>query len=174
MSKTDSFIKNSKSRVPVRLIVIDSIAALFRSDFDNTPVELKKRSSLFFKISSKLKALAKRFNLAVLVTNQVVDLVGPNDGINGLRIGNLGCLYASGRRICPALGLAWANCVNSRLFLSMNEEVIHEENGQLNGESSDFVCKQKRRKLYVVFAPHLAESSCEFVITREGLFGVER
>ena len=72
------------------------------------------------------------------------------------------------------MGLAWANCVNSRLFLSMDEEVICEEDGKLNGESSDFMCKQTRRKLYVVFAPHLAESSCEFVITREGLFGVER
>ncbi|XVF47703.1 hypothetical protein PTKIN_Ptkin03bG0132000 [Pterospermum kingtungense] len=174
MSKTESFIENSKTHFPVRLIVIDSIAALFRSDFDNTPVELKKRSSLFFKISSKLKALAKRFNLAVLVTNQVVDLVEPNDGINGLRIGNLRCLYTSGRRVCPALGLAWANCVNSRLFLSRNEVVTREENGNLNGESSDFVSKQQRRKLYVVFAPHLAESCCEFVITRGGLFGVER
>ncbi|TYI79194.1 hypothetical protein E1A91_D05G005500v1 [Gossypium mustelinum] len=173
MSKTDPFIENSKNQVPVRLIVIDSIAALFRSDFDNTPVELKRRSSLFFKISSKLKALAKRFNLAVLVTNQVVDLVGPNEGINGLRIGNLVCLHTSGRRVCPALGLAWANCVNSRLFLSRNEEVIREENEKSNGQSCDFV-KKKMRKLYVVFAPHLPESSCEFEITREGLFGVER
>ncbi|XVE79996.1 hypothetical protein DITRI_Ditri14bG0103100 [Diplodiscus trichospermus] len=174
MSKTESFIENSKTQLPVRLIVIDSIAALFRSEFDNTPVEFKRRSSLFFRISSKLKALAKRFSLAILVTNQVVDLVGPNEGINGLRIGNLGCLYTSGRRICPALGLAWANCVNSRLFLSRNEEIIPEEDGKLNGESSNLLCKQTRRKLYVVFAPHLAESSCEFVITREGLFGVER
>ncbi|EOY31825.1 hypothetical protein QUC31_019641 [Theobroma cacao] len=173
MSKTESFIESSKTQLPVRLIVIDSIAALFRSEFDNTPVELKRRSSLFFKISSMLKALARRFNLAVLLTNQVVDMVGPNEGINGLRIGNLGCLYTSGRRVCPALGLAWANCVNSRLFLSRHEEVNREENGKLIGESGGFVCKQTRRKLYVVFAPHLPESSCEFVITREGLFGVE-
>ncbi|KAL4279980.1 hypothetical protein GQ457_03G045030 [Hibiscus cannabinus] len=171
MSKTEPFIENSITQVPVRLIVIDSIAAVFRSEFDNTPVELKKRSSLFFKISSKLKALAKRFNLAVLVTNQVVDLMGHNEGINGLRIGNLGCLYTSGRRVSPALGLAWANCVNSRLFLSRNEEVIGEENEKSNG---DFVFKKTRRKLYVVYAPHLPDSSCEFEITREGLFGVER
>ncbi|XP_021277056.1 DNA repair protein XRCC3 homolog [Herrania umbratica] len=173
MSKTESFIESSKAQLPVRLVVIDSIAALFRSEFDNTPVELKRRSSLFFKISSMLKALARRFNLAVLLTNQVVDMVGPNEGINGLRIGNLGSLYTSGRRVCPALGLAWANCVNSRLFLSRHEEANSEENGKLIGESGGFVCQQTRRKLHVVFAPHLPESSCEFVITREGLFGVE-
>ncbi|GLU20908.1 hypothetical protein SLE2022_370840 [Rubroshorea leprosula] len=173
MSKTESFIENSRTRLPVRVIVIDSIAALFRSEFDNTPVELKRRSSLFFKISAKLKALAKRFNLAVLVTNQVVDLVVPDEGINGLRIGNLGCLYSSGRRVCPALGLAWANCVNSRLFLSRYEEVVHEENGK-SYEETGGVLKQMRRQLHVVFAPHLPGSSCEFVIKKEGVFGVER
>ena len=153
MSKTESFIENSKSQLPVRLIVIDSIAALFRSEFDNTPVELKRRSSLFFKISSKLKALAKRFSLAVLVTNQVVDLVGPNEGINGLRIGNLGCLYTSGRRVCPALGLAWANCVNSRLFLSRNEDVIREENGKLNREVVILCVSNKGESFMLFFHP---------------------
>ncbi|OMO61332.1 hypothetical protein CCACVL1_23600 [Corchorus capsularis] len=172
MSKIEPFIENSRGQPPVRLIVIDSVAALFRSEFDNTPIELKRRSCLFFKISSELKALAKRFNLAVLVTNQVVDVVAPNVGINGLKIGNLGCLYTSGRRVCPALGLAWANCVNSRLFLSRREEVIADKNGKFNGESGE--CNQTRRQLHVVFAPHLPESSCDFVITRDGIFGVEK
>ncbi|KAJ0089588.1 hypothetical protein Patl1_14273 [Pistacia atlantica] len=174
MPKIESFIKNSKSRLPIRLIVIDSIAALFRSDFENTPGDLKKRSSLFFKISGKLKAMAVGFGLAVVVTNQVVDLIEPNEGINGLRIGNLGCFYSSGRRVCPALGLAWANCVNSRLFLLRNEEFVSEENGTVNGGGEDFVCRRARRRLCVVFAPHLPDSSCEFEITREGVFGVER
>ncbi|KAG7966179.1 hypothetical protein I3843_08G036700 [Carya illinoinensis] len=170
LTKMEQFVENSRAQLPVRLIVIDSIAALFRSEFDNTPVELKRRSSLFLKISGKLKSLAKRFGLAVVVTNQVVDLVGP-EGINGLRIGNLASLCSSGRRVCPALGLAWANCVNSRLFLARHEEVDKEENElvDVNLQST-----RSRRRLHVVFAPHLPESCCEFVITRKGIFGVER
>ncbi|XP_059461073.1 DNA repair protein XRCC3 homolog [Corylus avellana] len=171
LPKMESFLSDPKTHLPVKLIVIDSIAALFRSEFENSPVELKRRSSLFFKISGKLKLLAKRFGLAVVVTNQVVDLIVP-EGINGMRIGNLACLYSSGRRVCPALGLAWANCVNSRLFLSRNEEVEKEEKGLVDVDANR-VCTRTRRRLHVVFAPHLPEGSCELVITREGVFGVE-
>lgn len=167
--KLDSFlVRRNSSQWPVKLIVIDSIAALFRSEFDNTPADLKRRSSFFFKISGRLRALAEKFGLAVVITNQVVDFVGTNEGVNGLRIGNLGCLYTSGRRVCPALGLAWANCVNTRLFISRSEEVLGEEDG---GSS---VCVRSRRHIHVVFAPHLPPSSCEFTILREGVFGVER
>jgi DNA-repair protein XRCC3 len=165
----ESFLSDLKTQLPVKLIVIDSIAALFRSEFENTPAELKRRSSLFFKISGKLKSLAERFGLAVVVTNQIVDLVVP-EGVNGLRVGNLARLYSSGRRVCPALGLAWANCVNSRLFLSRNEEIEKEENRLAD---SNHLSTRTRRQLHVVFAPHLPAASCEFVITREGVFGVE-
>ncbi|OAY59110.1 DNA repair protein XRCC3 homolog [Manihot esculenta] len=168
MPKIESFLVNSKTHFPVRLIVIDSVAALFRSEFDNTSSDLRRRSLLFFKISGKLKELAKRFNLAVVVTNQVVDFVGSGEGVNGVRIGNLASLYSSGRRVCPALGLAWASCVNSRLFLA------RDENGMVDGDEGSSPCGQTKRRLHVVFAPHLPYSSCELVIKREGVFGVDR
>ncbi|KAG6586077.1 DNA repair protein XRCC3-like protein, partial [Cucurbita argyrosperma subsp. sororia] len=151
MPKIESFLANRDSPLPTRLIVIDSIAALFRSDFDNTPSDLKRRSALFFKISGKLKLLAKRYSLAVVLTNQ--------------------SLCSSGRRVCPALGIAWANCVNSRLFLSRNEEVVGEGDGVVNG--GELAQRRTRRWLHVVFAPHLPKSSCEYVINRQGVVGVE-
>ncbi|CAN1843293.1 DNA repair protein XRCC3 homolog [Linum perenne] len=160
MSRTETFLQNAKLRLPVRVIVIDSIAALFRSEFDNSSADLMKRSSLFFKISGKLKRLAWRFKLAIVVTNQVVDCVG--DGVNGVKVGNLGSLCSSGRRVLPALGLAWSNCVNSRVFLSRSED--EKEEGE----------RRTRRWLHLVFAPHLPPSSCEFVIRREGVSGIER
>lgn len=150
--------------MPVRIIVIDSIAALFRSDFDNTGSDLRRRSSLFFEISGAFKSLANKYGLAVVVTNQVVDLIGGEcEGMNGVRIGNLSGLYSSGRRIGPALGLGWANCVNTRLFLSREYEEVKREGGGI----------ETTRRLSVLFAPHLPESSCEFVIKGEGVFGVE-
>ncbi|KAK4759309.1 hypothetical protein SAY87_022440 [Trapa incisa] len=178
MPRIESFIESSRaSRLPVRLIVIDSIAALFRSEFDNTPFDLKRRSSIFFKISGWLKSLAVKFDLAVIVTNQVVDLVGPSGGANGLRIGNLGCLNSSGRRVSPALGLSWANCVNSRIFLSREEELLVDQaTGPVhrsNGETSVHGARAIRR-LHVIFSPHLPYSSCEFMIAREGIRGIER
>lgn len=152
-----------QTRFPVKLIVIDSIAALFRSEFENNPRDLKRRSNLFFKISSKLKAQARRFGLAVVITNQVTDDVNSSDG---LRIGNPRFLYSSGRRVCAALGLSWANCVNTRLFLSRNEE-------RVGGDDDDIDSTRTRRFVSVVFAPHLPDSTCEFVVLREGVFGVD-
>lgn len=154
--------------------MIDSIAALFRSEFENNPSDLKRRSSLFFKISGKLKLQARSHGLAVVVTNQVVDMVSPSEGVNGLRIGNLGCMFSSGRRVCPALGISWANCVNSRLFLSRTEEVVGQEASPIDAGGSDSVSRRTKRHIHVAFAPHLPDSSCEFVVVREGVFGVER
>ncbi|CAJ1840520.1 unnamed protein product [Sphenostylis stenocarpa] len=150
----ETFLLHSRSRWrPVRIIVIDSIAALFRSDFENTGSDLRRRSSLFFGISGGLRQLAKRFGLAVVVTNQVVDFIGDGD----VRVGNLSNgLYSSGRRVCPALGLAWAHCVNSRVFLSRDED------GPV-----------RRRKMSVVFAPHLPHCCYEYAIKGEGVFGVD-
>ncbi|CAL2246840.1 unnamed protein product [Prunus armeniaca] len=82
---------------------------------------------MFFTISGKLKALANKFGVAMLLTNQIVDFIGPDDGINGVRLGNLECLHTSGRRVSPALGLAWAHCVNSRVFLSTHEHFVGGE-----------------------------------------------
>ncbi|GMH16641.1 hypothetical protein Nepgr_018482 [Nepenthes gracilis] len=130
-------LSRNSTRWPIKLIVIDSIAALFRSDYENTPSDLKRRSSSFFRISG-----------------------------SGLRIGNLGCLNSSGRRVCPALGLAWANCINVRLFLSRSEEEVGEER-ILVEDGGDLVSRWARRHIHVVFAPHLPTSSCQFEIFKE-------
>ncbi|KAK9153515.1 hypothetical protein Sjap_000995 [Stephania japonica] len=146
--------------LPVKLIVIDSIALLFRSEFDNSPADLRRRSNLFFRIAGTLKAQARRFGLAVVVTNHVVDLVDSE----GVRVGDLGEMWSSGRRVGAALGLAWATCVNSRLFLSRTDEVVGRE---ADGEWR----LRTRRRIHVLFAPHLPQASCEYQILRDGVFG---
>ncbi|KAJ7552481.1 hypothetical protein O6H91_06G057100 [Diphasiastrum complanatum] len=126
------------SAMPVRLIVIDSIAALFRSAFDNTIKDMSTRAGLFFKLASTLKRYAEQFDLAVVVTNQVMDVV--EDQIKSvkkqLQIGNTAVLCSSGRMVAPALGLSWANCVNTRLFLVRWEQTVQStETMDLNGSS---------------------------------------
>ncbi|KAI5351278.1 hypothetical protein L3X38_004169 [Prunus dulcis] len=93
----EAFIAIDHTHLPVKLIVIDSIAALFRSQYQTTPADLKRRSEMFFNISGTLKGLANKFGLAVVVTNQVVDFIGPHDKVNGVRLGNLESLDTSGR-----------------------------------------------------------------------------
>ncbi|GJT06011.1 DNA repair protein XRCC3 [Tanacetum coccineum] len=73
--------ENKQTKLDVKMIVIDSITALFRSEFENNASDLKKRCNLFFRISACLKGIAKRFGVAVMVTNQVVDFM--DDGRGG-------------------------------------------------------------------------------------------
>ncbi|KAG0533440.1 hypothetical protein BDA96_04G193700 [Sorghum bicolor] len=142
----------SPHRLPIRLILLDSIASLFRADFDASPADLRRRSALFFQISAKLKELAYRHQCVVVVTNQVVDVVEEGAGNT--------VAWSSGRRVSPALGIAWANCVNMRLFLTR----------EVGGDGAS---GSARRRMKVAFAPHLPERSCEFMIRRDGVFGVE-
>ncbi|BBN69738.1 hypothetical protein Prudu_1143S000200, partial [Prunus dulcis] len=80
----EAFIAIDHTRLPVKLI------------YQTTPADLKRRSEMFFNISGTLKGLANKFGLAVVVTNQVVDFIGPHDGVNGVRLGNLESLDTSG------------------------------------------------------------------------------
>ena len=56
---------------PFRLVVVDSITALFRTEFTGRG-ELAERQQKLGQFLSRLQKLADEFNLAVFVTNQVV------------------------------------------------------------------------------------------------------
>ncbi|CAI5512186.1 unnamed protein product [Closterium sp. Naga37s-1] len=45
---------------PIRLLIIDSIASLFRSEFDNSRDDMCQRTTMLFRIASALKHLADR------------------------------------------------------------------------------------------------------------------
>nr|GEU70959.1 DNA repair protein XRCC3 homolog [Tanacetum cinerariifolium] len=68
-------LENKETKLDVKMIVIDSIATLFRSEFENNASDLKKRCDLFLRISVCLEGIAKRFGVAVVVMEHVVDLM---------------------------------------------------------------------------------------------------
>ncbi|KAJ9124057.1 hypothetical protein QFC22_000850 [Naganishia vaughanmartiniae] len=63
-------------RLPVSLIVIDSIGALFRASYDSNQGGLPQRSKMLCVIADRLKYLAHKHNIAVVVINQVSDVFG--------------------------------------------------------------------------------------------------
>ncbi|MCO5606742.1 hypothetical protein L7F22_060932 [Adiantum nelumboides] len=76
--------------MPVRLLVIDSVVALFQSEFDNNAKDLAKRTEWFLKLSSKLQQYAHDYDIDLLVTNQVVD--GTDVGSKVVEDGNVSFL----------------------------------------------------------------------------------
>ena len=64
----------SDRSLPIRLLVIDSIGALFRSSFETGYSGLTQRSRMLCLIADKLKLLAETQNMAIVVINQVTDV----------------------------------------------------------------------------------------------------
>ncbi|XP_013878091.1 DNA repair protein XRCC3 [Austrofundulus limnaeus] len=133
----------------VRLVVIDSVAALFRCEFQAD--EWRERNKQLLTFSSSLHHLSHQFNVAVLCINQVTDVF--NQSAHGL-----GPLSSS---VCPALGLAWANQVTVRLMMRRLQGTVSRSN-----QSSAL------RRLEVAFAPHLPNDGRGFAVWREGIRGV--
>lgn len=80
----------------VGLIVIDSIAGIFRSSYENN--EIRNRAEDMRVVGGQLHKLASQFSVCVLCVNQVT----ASDGLE---------------RCVPALGLAWSNLVTTRIQL---------------------------------------------------------
>ena len=96
----------------VRLLVVDSVAALARAEFGTGRGQLARRQELLGQIASVLKQQAERLHMAAIVTNQVTTRVRSADEDAGAADDGGGAGSAT-----AALGVKWAHCVNTRLVL---------------------------------------------------------
>jgi Rad51 len=132
-----------------------------------------------------------RHNLCVVVTNHVTDVVDNDMDVTTVMALEQVCankqiesfillhiiplqrfsvtqatggmaLRTSGRRVSPCLGLSWAHCVTTRLFLS-----------RATPPGQSIAAPSIRRSLRVVFAPHLAPGQCAYTVAREGVRGAD-
>ncbi|KFU85570.1 DNA repair protein XRCC3 [Chaetura pelagica] len=140
------------SRGMVRLVVIDSIAALFRCEFGVSDSVMKARYLQTF--GAQLHSLSTRFRTPILCINQksVIILVFMYSVVD--------------KRVTPALGITWANQLLMRLMVS---RVLQPE--QSPGAGSHHT--GSLRTLRVVFAPHLPPSFCYYTVKLEGVRGIK-
>ncbi len=89
----------------VRFLVFDSVASKIRNEFDKT--QIHARQAMLLEQAQTLKQLAERFNLQVLVSNQVTTKLGE---------------AVDDAFITAALGPLWAHAVNTRLVLEKISE----------------------------------------------------
>ena len=130
----------------IKLIVIDSIAALFRSQYETS--ELLLRSSDMKTVVSLLHGLIYSHKITIICTNQITADFACPGGVK------------------PALGLLWSNSVNARIILERNETVDGEEELQDN-------IKLVPRVLKVDMAPHLPVRTMQYCIDDNGVFGLK-
>ncbi|NXN73364.1 XRCC3 protein, partial [Himantopus himantopus] len=145
------------TRGMVRLVVIDSIAALFRCEFGVSDSVMKARYLQTF--GAQLHNLSTRFRTPIMCVNQVLHqncfLFYKDHLINGW-VDN---------RVSPALGITWANQLLMRLMVS---RISPEQSSGVASHPSGSV-----RTLRVVFAPHLPPSSCFYTVKLEGVKGIK-
>ncbi|XP_069715074.1 DNA repair protein XRCC3-like [Phaenicophaeus curvirostris] len=145
------------ARGMVRLVVIDSIAALFRCEFGVSDSITKAQYLQTF--GAQLHSLSTRFRTPIMCINQVTDAVSE------LEAAQCGCGVVD-KRVCPSLGITWANQLLMRLMVSRIPQPVQSAGVASHPTGSV-------RTLRVVFAPHLPPSFCYYTVKLEGVKGIE-
>ncbi len=99
-----SYVDRLEETIPknnIKLVVLDSIAATFRAEYIGKE-KLVARQQAIMRLADKLVSLAVEFDIAIVVTNQIIAAIDQ-------------FLYGTGEE--PALGFAWAHRPQQRVFL---------------------------------------------------------
>jgi RAD51-like protein 1 len=102
-----------------RLVIVDSIAALVRSEFGRE--RLVERQALLGEQAARLKVLAEAFRIPVLVTNQVTTKSGERAAFDAARSRDVAPGADVDAVVSAALGTKWAHDVNLRLALEQGD-----------------------------------------------------
>ncbi|KAI0303391.1 P-loop containing nucleoside triphosphate hydrolase protein, partial [Multifurca ochricompacta] len=175
-------IDAAKARfMPLKLLIIDSLADLLLEDKISTTTTLADRSRNLSAIAAQLHALAATHQLAVVAINRVTDVWERPNADPGLS-GEL--IYADHARIfgcaeggskSAALGLVWANQVNARIMLTRTDRrhAISARNHDRKRQRAEGgvvrMDDSTVRRLTVIFSSVCTPASIEFIITSQGV-----
>jgi RAD51-like protein 1 len=149
----------------VRLLVVDSMAALARAEFGHG--QLTRRQELLGQIAAVLKRKAERLHMAAFVTNQVTTRLGRAATAVGGAVGGAGADGADGGdgegggSTTAALGTKWAHCVNTR--------VVMEGAAEVAGGPSGSRAASRGRVIKVVKSPRCALVGFEYEVWAGGV-----
>ena len=161
----DQRLEHLLTETPVRLLVIDSIGALYRTSADESAASRAaahgQRAQLLMRLAARLKQISDRFDLAMIILNQVSDKPFDEQKRRDAAPWELGaCGTPDGSARVPALGIAWGSCVNTRLVLTR-----HAHLAETGGETFS-------RRLHVAWSPRVPEGSVAFEIQQRGVQGL--
>ncbi|XP_022108570.1 DNA repair protein XRCC3-like [Acanthaster planci] len=173
LSERDQLVHCIQYRIPlllkqsrVKLIVVDSLAALFRCEF--SPREAARRARHLQTLGAQLHRLSWLHDVPVVCVNQVTANMSNNSSS-----------HSNQCQLIPALGLAWSNLVQTRLMLGRTNYKLssfdaagHQPQPADTERTVPETAGVPVRTMEVVFAPHLPNDTCYFVVEAAGVRGL--
>lgn len=187
-------LKMNPRAKPVKLIVIDAITELFHSDEQVSSATLAERSKNLNEIATLLHALAHKHGLAVVVLNEVSDVIDreppPDRRPHEVSYRDLARLFNRADSIPAekskeaALGLVWANQINARIMLTRTDRVRTVDDVEYRpakrrrvGDAPESVASDPEpvrvRRLSVIFNSLAPPASLDYIITQGGFVALE-
>jgi len=111
IARDSAVMSPSSPSLPVRLIVIDSIAFHFRAVVPTDSSYYVQRTKTLTALAAYLGELAHQHDLAVVVINQMTTKIGNGSG-------------GTAASVVPALGESWAHATATRLLLSKDDRSL--------------------------------------------------
>lgn len=195
-------IARTPSRKPVKLLIIDAFAELFHLVEKVSTASLVERSQQLTRVSALLHRIADRYQIGVVVLNEVLDAfdnyaVDSEKSEDGLLVyseqarwfNRAHSVYGENQKEA-ALGLVWSNQINARVMLSRtrrrryikdteeeNKQKRRKTEGETDGESKSGDPLSERepsliRRLTVIFNSAGPPTSCDYVVTSAGVRGI--
>jgi hypothetical protein len=184
--------------MPIKLLVIDALAELFHSASKTTTCTLVERSRNITQISTLLHFIANKYQIAILVLNEVADTfdrglaidIGDHSDLiyrDQARWFNRAHSLPGEDRKEASLGLVWANQVNARILLSrtgrrryLNEFPSRGKHRRVATRGPDGFSPIPRvsatedqatliRRLSIIFTSVSLPKSLDFVVSAGGL-----
>ncbi len=153
-------MENDSSSLPVRLIIIDSIAFHFRAVTPTDPSYYVQRTKTLTALAAYLGDLAQQHNLAVVVINQMTTKMSNGN---------------SGTSVVPALGESWAHSTATRLLLSKEERLTMKESPTIDDNDDETMRRRVRsdlRTCSLIKSAHKPNGRANYRILEEGIRGV--
>ncbi|XP_077990024.1 DNA repair protein XRCC3-like [Glandiceps talaboti] len=136
----------------IKFVIVDSVAALFRGEYDVG--EMATRARHLRSLGAFLHKLCYQYHIPIVCVNQVTaNIAGRSEHC--------------GQDFIPALGLTWSNIVTCRLLLSRTNMTLDDTVNTGGLQSTVTV-----RIMQAMFAPHLPRDFCYFVVESQGVRGL--
>jgi RecA/RadA recombinase len=165
-----NLIENSIKFQSYSMIIIDSVTSLFQEQLVTSNISLvnvhllskvdySARATQLFELSSRLKQLNSKYNITILVVNQVTSVI--KHDLDVVR----GQVDSISDSLKPALGLAWEQCVTTRIMLSnpRKKYIISRENMESG------VISVAEKTLTIQHSPCFPSKSISYAIQEAGI-----